>query len=93
MQCRAPAEAERPLRVGGGEGEWLLWLAASTLELGFSVRTGRLRQRRLHPAAGFMQPLAAAGILRCGAVVVQRSRRQRCPVVCPAPATAPTPAC
>lgn len=52
-----------------------------------------LRQSRLHPAAGFMQALAAAGILRCGAVVVQRSRRQRRPVVRPAPAAAPTPAC
>ena len=56
MQCRAPAEAERPLRVGGGEGEWLLWLAASTLELGFSVRTGRCASAGCTPLPASCSP-------------------------------------
>ena len=49
-----------------------------------------LRQRRLHPAAGVMQALVAAGVFRCGAV--QHGCGQRCPVVRPAPAAAPAPA-
>ena len=51
-----PAEAERPRRVGGGEGEWLLWLAARILELGFSVRTGRCASAGCTPLPASCRP-------------------------------------
>ena len=47
-----------------------------------------LRQRGLHPAAGVVQALAAASVLRRGAVG-QRGRCERRAVVRPAPAAPP----
>ena len=61
------------------------------LGAGLQRAHGALRQRGLHPAAGVVQALAAAGVLRRGAIG-QRGRCQRCAVVRPAPAAPPAPA-